>query len=61
MPLQMVGKLLGHSDPKTTARYSHIANDPAKAAADRIAETISAAMESGTEAEVLEFKKRGTE
>jgi integrase len=42
--LQVVGKILGHADPKTTARYSHIAEDPARAAADRIANTIEAQM-----------------
>lgn len=41
MGLQVVGKLLGHRHPATTARYAHIADDPAKAAADRIAVTIS--------------------
>lgn len=61
MGLQMVGKLLGHSNPSTTARYAHIANDPAKAAADRIAHTIAKAMCGGAEGEVLKFEKRGRE
>lgn len=39
--LPMIGKLLGHSQIQTTARYAHLANDPVKAAADRIAEGIS--------------------
>ena len=51
MGLQMVGKLLGHSNPTTTARYAHIANDPAKAAADRIAYTIESAMKNQTQLE----------
>jgi integrase len=58
MGLQVVGKLLGHKDPKTTARYSHIADDPARAAADRIAGSIEAAMGGGADTEILEFKKR---
>ena len=41
MGLQVVGKLLGHRSPSTTARYAHIADDPAKAAADRISSAIS--------------------
>ncbi len=45
MGLLIVGKLLGHRDPKTTARYAHIGDDPAKAAADRISGTIAAALE----------------
>ncbi|MDA4848624.1 tyrosine-type recombinase/integrase [Hoeflea poritis] len=39
--LPMIGKLLGHSQVQTTARYAHLANDPIKSAADRIAEGIS--------------------
>ena len=37
----MIGKLLGHTQVQTTARYAHLANDPIKSAADRIAERIS--------------------
>ena len=54
----VVGKLLGHKDPKTTARYSHIADDPAKAAADRIAGSIQAAMDGNANSEILEFKRK---
>jgi len=43
--LQVVGKLLGHADPKTTARYAHIADDPARAAADRISGAIAGALD----------------
>lgn len=42
--LQVVGKLLGHADPKTTARYAHIADDPARAAADRISGAIAGSL-----------------
>ena len=45
----MIGKLLGHSQVQTTARYAHLANNPIKSAADRIAERISVSA-SGTEA-----------
>ena len=41
--LPMVGKLLGHSQVQTTARYAHLADDPVKAAADRIAGRIAEA------------------
>ena len=33
----MIGKLLGHTQVQTTARYAHLADDPLKAAANRIA------------------------
>ena len=39
--LPMIGKLLGHSKVQTTARYAHLANDPVKAAANRIASRIA--------------------
>ena len=39
--LPMIGKLLGHSQVQTTARYAHLAGDPVKAAADRIAGRIA--------------------
>ena len=39
--LPMIGKLLGHNKVQTTARYAHLANDPVKAAANRIASRIA--------------------
>ena len=39
--LPMIGRLLGHSQVQTTARYAHLADDPIKAAADRIAGRIA--------------------
>jgi integrase len=59
--LPIVGALLGHRDPKTTARYAHIADDPAKAAADRIAGEIATAMrgDAADGAEVVTMPRRG--
>ena len=37
----MIGKLLGHNHVHTTARYAHLANDPLKSAANRIALRIA--------------------
>ncbi len=42
--LPMIGKLLGHTQVQTTARYAHLANDPVKAAAGRVSDTIGEAM-----------------
>ena len=39
--LPMIGKLLGHTQVQTTARYAHLANDPVKSAANRIASRIA--------------------
>lgn len=40
--LPMIGKLLGHSQVQTTARYAHLANDPVKAAAGKVSDFIAA-------------------
>ncbi len=58
MGLAVVGKLLGHRDPKTTARYAHIADDPAKAAADRISNSIAAVIKPVQEPQVTADKAR---
>jgi integrase len=42
--LPMIGKLLGHTQVATTARYAHLAADPVKAAADDVAESIASAL-----------------
>jgi integrase len=34
MPIQMVGRLLGHSQIQTTMRYAHLADDPIRQAAE---------------------------
>mgnify|MGYP002526583305 CR=1 FL=1 len=44
MSLPMIGKLLGHTQVQTTARYAHLAADPVKAAADAISADIAELM-----------------
>ena len=34
--LPMIGKLLGHTQPQTSARYAHLADDPLRSAVQRI-------------------------
>jgi integrase len=46
--LFLIGKMLGHAHAATTHRYAHLADDPVKAAADRIANSIDAAMKGKT-------------
>ena len=48
MGLPIIGKILGHSQPATTARYAHLASDPVKAAAAAVASKIAAAMSAGS-------------
>jgi integrase len=42
--LPMIGKLLGHTQVQTTARYAHLAADPVKAAAEQVSAVIAAAV-----------------
>ena len=42
--LPMIGKLLGHTQVQTTARYAHLAADPVKEAADQVASNIAASL-----------------
>ena len=42
--LPMIGKLLGHTQVQTTARYAHLAADPVKSAAERVSDNLAAAL-----------------
>jgi integrase len=55
--LPMIGKLLGHTQVQTTARYAHLAADPVKAAAERVSSSI-AALINGQTGEVVQFLPR---
>ena len=48
MSLPMIGKLLGHTQVQTTARYAHLAADPVKAAANQISGNIFELMNGDT-------------
>ena len=38
--LPMIGKLLGHTQVQTTARYAHLANESVKASGSRVGDSI---------------------
>ena len=42
--LPMIGKLLGHTQLQTTARYAHLAAEPVKMAADEVAQNLRQAL-----------------
>ncbi|MEX1663037.1 tyrosine-type recombinase/integrase [Thioclava sp. 15-R06ZXC-3] len=49
MPIQMVGRLLGHTQLQTTMRYAHLADDPVNRAAEENAARLSAAIGAPTD------------
>jgi integrase len=52
--LVIIGKMLSHSQPATTARYAHLADDPVKAASEAVGRHIAAAMD-GMGGEVVDL------
>ncbi len=58
--LLMIGKLLGHAQAATTAKYAHLAADPVKAAAASISGTLAAALggRSSASGEVVSHARR---
>ncbi len=56
--LIVIGKMLGHTQAQTTARYAHLADDPVRAASEATAARIAAALQ-GKQAEVVTLKRRG--
>jgi integrase len=57
MGLPIIGKLLGHSQAATTARYAHLDADPLRRAVDTIGATISAAMDGNKGADVVRLRR----
>jgi integrase len=53
--LPIIGRLLGHTQSRTTQRYAHLADDPLREAADKIAAVITGAGKPG--AEIISIKR----
>ena len=56
--LPIIGRLLGHAQAATTARYAHLDNDPLRSASEAIAGRIAAALEGNRIAAVSPLRKR---
>jgi integrase len=58
--LQVIGKLLGHRVPQTTARYAHLARDAVAAVNDELGAAMQAAIARGQppSAKVVKLKRR---
>jgi integrase len=48
LSLPLIGRLLGHTQARTTMRYAHLGDDPLRAAADKVAAAITGAGKGGT-------------
>jgi len=57
--LPILGKLLGHRSPATTARYAHLADDPLRLAAEEIASGIQSALDADRDSGKEERYERG--
>jgi integrase len=57
--LPLIGALLGHANPSTTARYAHLAHDPLREATERVGSVITAAGKPVPPNSVVRLKGRG--
>jgi integrase len=57
LSLPVIGALLGHTQPGTTARYSHLFDDPLRAATERVGAIVAEAGEDKPSATVVRLKK----
>jgi integrase len=57
--LPVIGRLLGHAQVATTARYAHLDNDPLRRASESIASSIAAALD-GQKAKVTALRRKQT-
>ena len=56
LSLPVIGALLGHTQPNTTARYSHLFDDPLREATERVGALVTG-LDSGESAEVVSLGK----
>jgi len=54
--LPIIGRILGHSIPATTARYAHLSDDPVREASDEAGRQIAAAMSGGKGADIVPIR-----
>ena len=57
LSLEIVGRLLGHTNPLTTMRYAHLADDPLRAAVERFGSKMDA-LGKARQAEIVPIPSR---
>ena len=55
LSLPIIGALLGHTQPQTTARYAHLLDDPLRAATERVGAVVTA--KAAKSADVVDIRK----
>jgi integrase len=58
LSLPVIGTLLGHTQPGTTARYAHLFDDPLRAAMERVGAILTGHVGEKPTAEVIEINRR---
>ncbi|MGB8584134.1 MAG: site-specific integrase, partial [Pseudolabrys sp.] len=58
LALPIIGRLLGHTQTATTARYAHLDNDPLRRASESIAGRIAAALDGNGQNSVVPIRRR---
>jgi site-specific recombinase XerD len=58
LSLPVIGALLGHATPTTTARYAHLFDDPLRAATERVGAIVTGNVGDKPTAEVIEINRR---
>jgi len=58
--LPIIGRLLGHTQASTTARYAHLDNDPLRRASEAIAGQIAAALDGNHKGLVVPLRRRAS-
>jgi integrase len=56
--LPLIGAMLGHTQVSTTARYSHLADDPLRAAAERVGAVYKAAVSATPATKVVPLRNK---
>lgn len=56
LSLEIVGKLLGHTQTSTTQRYGHLADDPLREATNRMGVIVEQASGNGQDAEIINLR-----
>jgi integrase len=58
LSLPIIGALLGHTTPSTTARYAHLLDDPLRQATERVG-SLWQALSAGTSGDVVQLRSGG--